>query len=191
VNRDFPIKLIGASFWLAPVLMFLSDLCGLVFSDRFFWIATHLFWLSFYSFLGLIYGMVQLLRYSSYSVISGLIAGFGALIGITIIGMARYAWGIEMEEIGSEVLASAHSNTFVFFSSRATGITFPIGLMMLAMGLKRNNLISVKVFAGLLISILLFPVGRISGQGIFNVIGDGLMVISFGHVGWVYLQKMR
>lgn len=191
MNHSFPCRLIELTFWLAPGLMLLSDLCGAVFDQRLFWVSTHCFWLSFYAFLGLIVGMVQLLHVSPYALIAGLIAAFGALIGITIIGMARYAWGVSTAGVGAEVLASAHAHPLVFFSSRAPGITFPLGLILLAVGLKRNRLIGTGAFIGLVTSILLFPIGRISGHILVNVIGDGLMLIFFGRVGQLYGRAMR
>jgi hypothetical protein len=189
MNRDFAFRLISISFVLAPVLMLLSDLSALIFGEQLFWVSTHLFWLSFYVFLGLIVGMGQLLNFSPYAVISALIAGFGALIGITIIGMSRYEWGLETEGVSMEVLASAHSNPWVFFTSRFPGITFPLGLIMLVVGLKRNNLINGHLLAGLIFAIVLFPLGRIPKELMINVAGDALMILFFGMVGKIYLKE--
>jgi hypothetical protein len=191
MNDNFPVRLIRTTFWLAPFWMFVSDLSGLIIGSQSFWISTHFFWLSFYTFLGLIFGMVQLLNYSPYSVISGLIAAFGALIGITIIGMSRFAWGVEMEGISRDVIIAADSNPWVFFTSRFLGITFPIGLIMLVIGLKRHYFINTYLLVGLIVSILLFPLGRIPKELILNVAGDALMVIFFGMVGKIYLKKMN
>lgn len=191
MNSNFPSRLIGITFWLAPVLMFLSDLSRLIFGEQFFWLSTHFFWLSFYAFLGVIFGMVQLSNYSSFSVTSALIAGFGVLIGITIIGMSRFAWGVETEGVSHAVIVSADSNPWVFFTSRFPGITFLVGLIMLVVALKRKNVINNYLLAGLIFSILLFPLGRIPKELIINVVGDSLMVIFFGMVGKAYLLKMN
>jgi hypothetical protein len=191
MTRNYPARLIGITFWLAPVLMFSSDLIRLILGEQSFWLSTHFFWLSFYAFLGVIFGMVQLSDYSPYSVTSALIAGFGALTGITIIGMSRFAWGVEMEGVSHAVIVSADSNPWVFFTSRFTGITFPIGLIMLVVGLKRNKVVNGYLLAGLILSILLFPLGRIPKELLVNVVGDGLMIIFFGMVGKAYKKKLN
>lgn len=184
-------RLISSSFVFAPSLMFISDLLSWLKHDDFFWISSILFWLSFYTFLLVIIGMVQLSNYSSFSVTSALIASFGALIGITIIGMSRFAWGVETEGVSHAVIVSADSNPWVFFSSRFPGITFPVGLIMLVVALKRKNVINNYLLAGLIFSILLFPLGRIPKELIINVVGDSLMVIFFGMVGKAYQLKMN
>lgn len=191
MQTNFPFKLIHTCFWLAPTLMFLSDFSRLVFGEPAFWVATHLFWLSFYAFLGVIFGMIQLADYSRYAVISAIIAGFGALIGITIIGMARMAWGLEAEGATREMILAADANLHVFLSSRFPGITFPLGLILLAIGLKRKKLISNYLLTGLILSIVLFPAGRIPKELIINVIGDGLMILCFGMLGNIYLRQIR
>ena len=191
MKSNFPSRLIGITFWLAPLLMFLSDLTGLVFGEQFFWISSILFWLSFYTFLLLIIGMVQLSNYSSFSVSSALIAGFGVLIGITIIGISRMAWGVETEGVSHVVIVSADSNPWVFFTSRFPGITFPVGLILLVVSLKRKNVINNYLMAGLIFSLLLFPLGRIPKELIINVVGDAFMIIFFGMVGKAYQLKMN
>ena len=183
-------KLIHLAFWAAPVLMFASDLLAFLGLDQLFWLASILFWLSFYAFIGLILGMVQLSQYSNFATISALLAIFGSLIGITIIGMSRYQWGIELQGVDREIITNAHMHPWVFSTSRSPGLTFPIGLIMLGIALRRNGLIKPLFLVGLIISILLFPVGRISSQLIFNVIGDGLMIVFFGMIGRVYAEKI-
>lgn len=183
MKGNFLTRLIRTSFWLAPTLMLLSDLSRLLFGGEYFWLSTHFFWLSFYAFLGVIAGMAHISGYSTFSVISALVAAFGVLIGITIIGMSRFAWGVEMEGVSAEVITSADSNPWVFFTSRFPGITFPLGLIMLAVALKRKKVINNYVLAGLIVSILLFPLGRIPKEFIVNVGGDALMIVFFGIVG--------
>lgn len=190
MNRNFLSRLIGISFYLAPVLMFLSDLVGFTLGDKYFWLSTHFLWLSFYFFLGVIFGMVQLSNYTSFSVISAMIAVFGVLIGITIIGMSRFAWGLEMEDVNYSVIVSADSNPWVFFTSRFPGITFPLGLIMMVFALKRNTVIKNYLMTGLILSILLFPLGRIPKELIINMVGDVLMIIFFGMIGKAYQRKM-
>jgi hypothetical protein len=189
MNRSFPTRLIGVTFWLAPVLMLVSDLLGWLAPSPFFWVASLAFWLSFYTFLGLIYGMFQLSNRSTYAVVSFLVAVFGALIGITIIGMTRYAWGVGVEGVAPATIQAAHANPWVLFTSRVPGITFPIGLIMLSIALKRNHRINGLLLTGLIFSILLFPLGRIPQWIISNVIGDALMIVFFGMVGRIYRNK--
>lgn len=191
MKSQLPARLIRATFWLAPALMLMSDLGTLVIGESGFWLTTHLFWLSFYAFLGLIFGLVQTANTSTFAVASGLIAGFGALIGITIIGMTRYTWGVEAEGVETEILTAAHANPWVFLSSRATGITFPIGLILLVIALQQQQPVSRWLFAGLLIAILLFPIGRISQTLPINVVGDGLMLLFFGRLGRTYYANEK
>lgn len=96
-----------------------------------------------------------------------------------------------MEGISPEVIAAADANALVFFTSRFPGITFPLGLILLAVALKRKKVISGYLLAGLIVSIVLFPTGRIPKELIINVIGDGLMIIFFGMAGSAYRRKMN
>lgn len=169
--------------------MLVSDLLVWLAADQFFWTASLFFWLSLYVFLGLIYGMFQLSNRSTYAVVSFLLAVFGALIGITIIGMSRYAWGVSGAGVDQAVIQAAHANPWVLFTSRVPGITFPLGLIMLSIALKRNNRIDGLLLTGLILATLLFPLGRIPGWIISNVIGDTLMVVFFGMVGQVYRKS--
>lgn len=94
-----------------------------------------------------------------------------------------------MEGVSAEMIRNAHQNPWVFFTSRATGITFPIGLIMLSIGLYKNKTISLPLLIGLVVSIILFPIERIPKELIFNVAGDALMIVSFKMVGKAYRRK--
>lgn len=182
-------KLIGTSFVLGPVLMLVADVLALLDQVRFFWASSILFWLSFYCFIFLIFGLVQLSAYSQFSLVSACIALFGVLIGITIIGMSRFAYGMEISGVSHDLIVSADANPWVFFTSRFPGITFPVGLIMLVAALKRNKMINGFLLLGLLVSILLFPLGRIPKELAINVAGDALMIICFGTVRSIYQKR--
>ncbi len=78
----------------------------------------------------------------------------------------------------------------MFFTSRFPGITFPIGLILLAVALRRRKVINGYLLAGLIVSIVLFPLGRIPKELLVNVVGDALMIIFFGMVGRAYAAAM-
>jgi hypothetical protein len=178
--EPFLQKLIKSAFWLAPILMLLSDTINLLGWEAGYWLASIAFWLSFYFFLLVIIGMVHLSQGSNFAIVAGLLAAAGTLIGITIIGTSRFAWGMEMMGTSEEVLMEVHMDPRIFFTSRFPGILFPVGLILLAISLKRHGVINGFLLVGLLVSIVLFPLGRIPGIYLFNVIGDVLMVVFFG-----------
>lgn len=188
--KPFLQKLIKSAFWLAPILMLISDTINLLGWEAGYWLASIAFWLSFYFFLLVIIGMVRLAQVSNFATIAGLLAAAGALIGITIIGTSRFAWGMELTGVSREVLMEVHMHPWIFFTSRFPGILFPTGLILLSVSLKRQGVINGLLLGGLLISIVLFPTGRIPGIALFNVIGDGLMVLFFGwQLGNIYQRE--
>ncbi|MCB0663655.1 MAG: hypothetical protein KDC24_12995 [Saprospiraceae bacterium] len=174
------VKILSHSFWLAPALMLVSDLITLFQIESAFWVASISFWFTFYLFIYVIIAMVQMAGNTTFATISGLLAIFGSLIGITIIGSARFAWGMELTGVTEEVLNEVHMHPWIFFTSRFPGILFPIGLILLSFGLKRKGIINNGILIGLLISIILFPMGRIPKIIEFNVVGDILMIVFFG-----------
>lgn len=180
--NTFPHQLLKSAFWLAPILMLVSDIINMLQWEAGYWLASIAFWLSFYFFLLVIIGMVRLAQVSNFATIAGLLAAAGALIGITIIGTSRFAWGMELTGVSREVLMEVHMHPWIFFTSRFPGILFPLGLILLSIILKRKGIINSIHLGGLLIAILLFPIGRIPSIIEFNVIGDVLMVVFFGGI---------
>lgn len=90
---------------------------------------------------------------------------------------------MEMHQIGPELISAVLTEPILFFTSRMPGIFFPIGLILLTVTMKKADSISTANAILLIIGIILFPVGRIGGEILFNVIGDALMLIVFSQVG--------
>jgi len=178
----FQSNIIKFSFVGAPLLMLISDSRGWLFPDKFPWFGSILFWFSFCAYIAVIMGMVDLSDNTKTASIAAILATIGTLIGITIIGMGRTAEVMRMHEISPELIRTVLSEPILFFTSRTPGILFPIGLIMLTITMKKAGSLNTLNTLLLIIGIVLFPVGRIGSEVLFNVIGDALMLIVLSQV---------
>lgn len=174
-------KIIASSLIGAPLLMLLADLAGPVLGkEAGFWYATLLLWFSFYAYLGAIAGLVKLSGNTRLAVIGAMIALLGALIGTTIMGLERVGWAMSMQEFTREQIMATINYPVVFFTSRAPGLTFPIGLLILTYTLYKAGQLSLSATLLLAVGVILFPVGRIVAGAWANVPGDAIMLVVYG-----------
>jgi len=179
---SFQSKIVGLSFVGAPLLMLISDSLSWLLPGKFGWGSSIIFWFSFCAYIPVIIGMVSLSHNTNTASIAAVLATIGSLIGITIVGMGRTALSMKMHQINRELISSVLTEPILFFTSRMPGILFPIGLIMLTATMKKAGALSNINTILLIIGIVLFPVGRIGQEIVFNVIGDALMLIVLAQV---------
>ena len=184
-------KHIAFSMILAPLLMLLADSIDLIFEyPEYFWFSSISMFLSFYVFLGLIYGVYYLSKRTKLALVGALITSFGVLAGETILGLERVAWA--MNEIGlNEEIKNTVYHPVVFSTSRKIGLAFPIGLIILGISKFKARVINLVTVVILLIGIVLFPVGRIAIGPSANVLGDFIMLLIYGKLGIDLLKQNK
>lgn len=173
----------------APLLMLLADTNYLIFDFyENFWIGSILFWLSLYAFIGLIHGLYNISNCTKLALVGTMIAILGVLAGETIMGLERVAWAMNEVGLTDEISRTVH-HPLVSLSSRNIGLTFPIGLIILAISTYKAKAINSITLILLIIGILLFPIGRIIVGPAANVPGDLIMLIIYGKLGLDLLKN--
>ena len=174
---------LGVSLVLAPLLMLAGDAVSAVVGKPGFWITSLSLWLSFYAYIGAILALLVLAGNGRLAQVGAVIALFGALIGGTIMGLDRMAWSMRIHDLASDVARDVMTEPVVFFTSRAPGIAFPIGLLLLTYALRRADVLSLAAACILAVGVCLFPVGRIAVGPWANVVGDTLMLMVLAPLG--------
>ncbi len=176
-------SLIGISMIGAPLLMLSADTMAYFENESLFTLQTTLMWLSFFAYIGTIIGIFKLSGKTTTAKIGALIAILGCLIGTTIVGTDRISFAFIQNGIDPELAASIMMEPSVFLTSRAPGIAFPIGLLILTYSLIKAKVLSKVVGGILMIGIILFPVGRIAVGLVANIPGDFIMLLILGGIG--------
>lgn len=175
VSRARGPWIVAFSMAAAPVLLLASDAAALAFGRPAFWFATITMWFSFFFFVVAAYGLMELSGRSAAAVTGTLVTILGCLAGATIMGLERMIWS--MVELGMEldVAREVAMEPLVFVTSRATGLTFPIGLLILTFAAARARVLAGWQVGLLALGAILFPVGRIVVGLTANVASDVLM----------------
>lgn len=191
METNFQYKIVGTAFIGAPLLMLISDLIQWLSPGSIPWINSVIFWLSFYTYIAVVVGMVKLSGNTRGANVGAMLAILGALIGITIIGLGRVALSLDMHGMERELINEVISEPLVFFTSRAPGILFPVGFIILAFTMKKSGTFSTLSTILFLIGVILFPMGRIPRIIEFNVAGDLLMLAALAPVGLNLLKRNK
>jgi hypothetical protein len=179
-NRLF-LKIAGVCAILAPLTMLAADLLnfgGLKFEF------TLVMWLAFVFFVPSIFGMTYLAasRGSRLAIFGGASAFFGAMAGASMQVLFRvYA---VLEEKNAMQPIELLQNTFkLIATTQMIGITYPLGLIILAFCLFRTRVVAPIVAILLALGALMFPVGRIGGFWWAVLGSDVLLLAAFGLIG--------
>ncbi len=189
MRTRFQAVIVALSFIGAPILMLITDTLNLLTPGQYQWFASVTFWFSFCAYVAVIMGMVKLSGDTNLASVAAILAIMGTLIGITIIGTSRVGMSMLMQGIEKEMIMAAMYEPIVFFTSRAPGILFPVGLILLTITMKKAGSINTVNSAILLVGIILFPVGRIPQMVGFNVAGDILMLIVLAQIGLNIIKR--
>ena len=196
MNNDLRRKIGVASLIAAPAMMLVADLLRFGAGMDYAWLV--LMKLSFVSFLPAILAIVHLVsrRSDGIGLVGGGLAMAGVAAGYGIFTAFMMIWAIEATgdaaTIGAveRALAEAGVREYVFFYP-ISGLFFPIGLLVLSVGLVKARAVSPAVVALFALGAVLFPVGRI-GQVEAAVIGSGVaLTIAMTAIAWRVLSERK
>lgn len=185
-------NLAALGMFLAPAVMLAADLYGIAGGEENVFAWSLLLQLSMTLFLLAILGMVAELRpvADRTGLAGGLLAGFGATVGAVMQGFFRTAdaaMGV-VDEAGARAIEAAVTGSDFLFSTRVPGLTFPIGLLILAGALVATRRAPALLGAFVAAGAALFPVGRIGGFE-WAVVASGVcLALGFG---WLAVRTLR
>lgn len=137
-----------------------------------------------------IFVLVQMLKphTEKLALIAGGMAISGAISGATLVSFIYFR--SEMENNGFDTATIQSLQTLlkqvyiVIVFMPLPGLFFPIGLLILSIGLLLKNIVPRLITITLVSGAMLFPFGRISENSIIVVISDFLFVISLSYTSW-------
>jgi hypothetical protein len=180
-GRSF-LRIAGVCSILAPVVLLIGDAMLLAGTLKFE--QTIVSWLSFVLFVPAILGMTYLAASGGHglALVGGASAFFGTMAGASMQVFFRVR--AVLNELGlPQTVDLLRASTKLVASTQMIGIFFPIGLVLLALGLYRSRTVNAIVPLSLAIGALLFPMGRIAGLVVGFVGGDLLLLLAFAAVG--------
>ncbi|MEZ5426253.1 MAG: hypothetical protein R2747_08315 [Pyrinomonadaceae bacterium] len=145
-------------------------------------------------FVFAIFAVVQMLR--PHLEKTALIAGGMAILG-AINGATLYSFGYFFRVMSHAGADQATTGAFerIFREVYLTvvqiplpGIFFPLGLLILAVGLFRSKLVPAGVAVLLALAAISFPMGRIPANPLICLITDLLLTVSLGLIAWQTLN---
>ena len=97
-----------------------------------------------------------------------------------------------LDEVGAgQAIESLQKTMKLIATTQMIGVFFPIGLILLSIGLYSNRVFKPLFSVLLAIGAILFPIGRIGGFAI-AVIGSGIFLIAaFGLIGWQIINTVE
>ncbi len=155
-------RIAGAAMIAAPLVMLVADSIGLAFGDVGFWAWSVALWVSFLLFVPAVVGMSAAAAGSAdrLGLAGAGLALIGLMTGATIMGVHRTAHVLS-GAVGEAEMAAAPGAKLLLATSIQPGLTFPIGLLILTLALRRAGALSGPMAAVLAAGAILFPVGRI------------------------------
>ena len=172
---------------LAPAIMLTCDLDLAAAGDPAIFRWSLALQVSMTLFLLAILGMVAELRpvADRAGLTGGLLAGFGATVGAVMQGHFR-TMQTAIETVGGaegEAIREALHAPAYILTTRAPGLAFPIGLVVLAVALVATR--RAPALLGLLVAAgaVLFPIGRIGGLTWAIVASDVVLLVGLGWLG--------
>ena len=184
------IKIAAVCAILAPAVMLIADLFLVTTEMMFEW--TIILWLGFVLFVPAIIGLTFVLfnNGSRLALVGGISAFFGAMAGASM--QALFRTHAVLIESGAHQTVEMLRGTFkLVAATQMIGLTFPIGLIILAVCIYRSRNFNSFIPFVLAFGALLFPVGRIGGFA-EAILGSGLLLtIAFGLIGWRILSLTK
>lgn len=190
---NFRNNLAAASVAVAPIMLLAGDLIG--FAPDLYYAHYALAKAALAMFVFAIFALVELLRRDADKL--GLIGGGMAIIG-AISGTTLFSFGYFYNEVSRSGLdaSTAQSVEQIFRQVYGVmvfvplpGLFFPIGLIILSIGLFWTKVVPHWTAIALGLGALLFPVGRIPGILTVSVISDIFLTLSMCFIGWQILAR--
>ncbi len=177
----------------APTLLLAADVMQVIGGFDFEW--TIVMWISFVLFVPAILGAVHLLRNRAdyLGLLGGAFCVIGALAGAGM--MTIFRLNAVLTAGGAGDLAPVIESAFkarpaLPMSIFMPGALFPLGFIVLAVGLYRARVSSVWLALLLAFGGVLFPIGHAVGVTAALLGGDVVLLIALGWLGWQVLTRV-
>ncbi|HEX5707317.1 MAG TPA: hypothetical protein VFX96_08475 [Pyrinomonadaceae bacterium] len=181
-------QIAGISLIAAPLLMLACDIANRAGLGAHF---VTLMKLSFVFFVGSILALVHLLRERTdgLGLVGGGMALIGCLSGSAIVTMYLWEWSFTtagVDAATTQTVENALRTTGVpmmVVMYPLPGLFFPLGLLILSVGLLRARVVPAWAAALLALGAILFPVGRIPRIWAASMASDVALLVSLGAIG--------
>lgn len=184
----------GVCLVAAPLVMLAGDVAARLGTQ---WSFAHVFTskLAFALFAPALLALMHLLRERADK--TGLVGGGLALMGllsgsaiVTFWHTVRALSSPDFDESTMTAMRSAMENEVfgLTFLYPLAGVFFPLGLLILSVGLFRARAVAPHVAAMLAVGAILFPVGRIGGVWAAIFASDIFLIAALGLLGWRILR---
>lgn len=184
----------GISLIAAPALLLAADVIRVI--GGFDFESSVVAWVSFVLFVLAVLGVTHLLRNRAdyLGLIGGAFCLVGAMAGAGIVTIFRL--NAVLTAGGDGNLAPVFESAFNARPALQTSIfmpsvLFPLGFIVLAVGLYRARVSSVWLALLLAFGGLLYPIGRAVGVTAALLGGDVLWLVSLGWLGWQILTRVE
>lgn len=177
-------RIAGWCLVFAPLLMLVADAMLLAAGEEAaFWPWTLGVWVSFYLFIGAVLAIARLLsrKADRLGLTGAALAIAGAMMGATIQGLFRVLKQMEAGGFEEATIRAIHSPLVP--TTEAPGLLFPIGLLVLAVGLWKTRVFPRGLTVVFGLGAVLFPVGRILVGPAASVASDVLLLVAMGDLG--------
>ena len=172
---------------LAPLLLLVGDCLAIANMNSIWW--TLLLWLSFVCFIPALAGLVVALSRAKpvLAAVSGVVVLIGTMAGAGM--QAYFRTGIVLENGGHEAaVAFLRTQRVMLLTSQVPGICFPIGLLLLSLGIWRSRLAPAWVAGTLALGAVLFPIGHAVRVSWALVGGDVVLAVAFAALA-IYVMR--
>ncbi len=179
------IQIAGICSILAPLTLLAGDLLLVTTNMRFE--GTIFTWIGCVLFVPAVFGLSNLLFESGsrLAIVGGIFAFFGAIAGASMQVLFR-VYAVLDEAGAAQTIELLRGTQKLVISTQAIGITLPVGLILLAVGLYLSRLLNPFIPLLLVIGAVLFPVGRIGGFSAAVFGSDIFLTAAFGFIGgWI------
>ena len=165
----------------APLFLLAGDAAQLINPDRLLW--TVLLWVAFVLFVPAVIGLEAVIhrRAPILALTGGALALIGAIAGATMQAFFRAV--IVLRNGGlSDAVTTLRQESAIALTTLMPGIFFPVGLLILAIGLWRSRVAPAWMAAVLAAGAVLFPIGHAAGFRPALILGDVVLLVAFAGV---------
>ena len=173
----------GVCAIVAPILLLLVDIFHITTNRDFEW--TIGMWLAFALFVPAVIGFAYHLAKngSRLAYVGGALAFFGAMAGASMQVLFR-THAVLAEQGAFETIDRLRATFKLVASTQMIGLTWPLGLLLLATALFMTDKTKWPASLALAIGAIAFPIGRIGFIQPAVVLSGAMFVIAFGIIGW-------
>jgi hypothetical protein len=191
--RSSMLKVAAFGAFVGPVILFLSDLLlGSVLSVSFEW--TIGLWVAFMLMIPAVIGLTYLLASngSRLAIWGGCSAFFGLVAGASMQVLFR-VYSVLQEQGSTATIEQLRSTFKLVASTQMIGLTWPIGLILLAIACLTTRVLHIAVPILFIIGAIAFPIGRIAFSTAGVLISGAAFIVAFAIIGmrlWSMSKEM-